>query len=99
MNIRDTAAEYAAARILIVEDNETSANVLERLLRSAGYREIMTVTDSRQVLPLFREFDPESNIVDAHVARVRNKLREIPDSPQIETSRGFGFILKTDGLK
>ena len=44
-------------------------------------------------------FDPQSNIVDAHVARVRNKLREIPDSPQIETSRGFGFILKTDGLK
>ena len=41
-------------------------------------------------------FDPQSNIVDAHVARVRNKLRAIPEAPQIETSRGFGFILKAD---
>ncbi|HEY0673915.1 MAG TPA: response regulator transcription factor [Longimicrobiales bacterium] len=44
-------------------------------------------------------FDPQSNIVDAHVARVRNKLREIEGAPQIETARGFGFILKTTGLK
>ena len=41
-------------------------------------------------------FDPQSNIVDAHVARVRNKLRTIEGAPQIETSRGFGFILKAD---
>jgi len=40
-------------------------------------------------------FDPQSNIVDAHVARVRTKLRSIANAPQIETSRGFGFILKS----
>jgi DNA-binding response OmpR family regulator len=39
-------------------------------------------------------FDPQSNIVDAHVARVRTKLRNIANAPQIETARGFGFILK-----
>jgi two-component system OmpR family response regulator len=38
-------------------------------------------------------FDPQSNIVDAHVARVRTKLRDVADAPQIETARGFGFIL------
>lgn len=43
------------------------------------------------------QFDPQSNIVDAHVARVRNKLRKIPGAPQIETARGFGFILDVDG--
>ena len=43
-------------------------------------------------------FDPQSNIVDAHVARVRNKLRDIEGAPQIETSRGFGFILRAEGL-
>ena len=43
------------------------------------------------------QFDPHSNIVDAHVARVRNKLRKIPGAPQIETARGFGFILDVDG--
>lgn len=43
------------------------------------------------------QFDPHSNIVDAHVARLRIKLREIPGAPQIETVRGFGFILDADG--
>ena len=42
------------------------------------------------------QFDPQSNIVDAHVARLRTKLRDIPGAPHIETSRGFGFILKED---
>ena len=44
-------------------------------------------------------FDPQSNVVDAHVARVRNKLRDIENAPQIETARGFGFILRTEDLK
>jgi DNA-binding response OmpR family regulator len=40
-------------------------------------------------------FDPGSNIVDAHVARMRSKLREAPGAPQLETVRGFGFRLVT----
>ncbi|HEX6559910.1 MAG TPA: response regulator transcription factor, partial [Longimicrobiales bacterium] len=43
------------------------------------------------------QFDPQSNIVDAHVARVRKILRGIDGAPQIETARGFGFILDVDG--
>ena len=43
------------------------------------------------------QFDPHSNIVDAHVARVRKILRTIDGAPQIETARGFGFILDIDG--
>jgi DNA-binding response OmpR family regulator len=43
-------------------------------------------------------FDPQSNIVDAHVARVRHKLRDVEGAPQIETARGFGFILRAEGL-
>lgn len=39
------------------------------------------------------QFDPRSNIVDVHVARLRSKLREHPAVPQIETVRGFGFRL------
>lgn len=43
------------------------------------------------------QFDPQSNIVDAHVARLRTKLRAFKDGPQIETARGFGYILDVDG--
>jgi DNA-binding response OmpR family regulator len=38
-------------------------------------------------------FDPQSNIVDVHVARLRGKLRNNPAVPQLETVRGFGFRL------
>ncbi|MGH7447221.1 MAG: response regulator transcription factor [Longimicrobiales bacterium] len=38
-------------------------------------------------------FDPQSNIVDVHVARLRSKLKPHPAVPQLETVRGFGFRL------
>ncbi|MBR9990226.1 MAG: response regulator transcription factor [Gemmatimonadetes bacterium] len=38
-------------------------------------------------------FDPQSNIVDVHVARLRSKLKDSPGVPQLETVRGFGFKL------
>jgi putative two-component system response regulator len=64
LHSRRALVEHASARILIVDDHEDSANVLERLLRSAGYAGIVTLTDSRKVLPTFREFDPDLLIVD-----------------------------------
>ena len=42
-------------------------------------------------------FDPGSNVVDVHVARLRAKLQRARSQAQIETVRGAGFML-TDGL-
>ena len=41
-------------------------------------------------------FDPQSNIVDVHVTRLRQKLNRFPAVPQLETVRGFGFRLTTE---
>jgi two-component system, OmpR family, response regulator len=41
-------------------------------------------------------FDPGSNVVDVHVARLRAKLQRAKSRAQIETVRGAGFML-TDG--
>ena len=38
-------------------------------------------------------FDPGSNVVDAHVARLRQKLRQAIALPEIRTVRGVGFTL------
>jgi two-component system, OmpR family, response regulator len=38
-------------------------------------------------------FDPGSNVVDAHVARLRQKLRQAIAIPEIRTVRGIGFTL------
>jgi DNA-binding response OmpR family regulator len=38
-------------------------------------------------------FDPGSNVVDAHIARLRQKLRAAIERPEVRTARGVGFVL------
>ena len=40
--------------------------------------------------------DPGSNVVDAHVARLRQKLRAAATCPEIQTVRGVGFRITAD---
>ena len=41
------------------------------------------------------QFDPGSNVVDVHIARLRNKLQAAGSSAGISTLRGSGFTLDT----
>jgi DNA-binding response OmpR family regulator len=41
-------------------------------------------------------FDPMSNVVDVHVAKLRQKLRASGDPPLIHTVRGVGYVLNQD---
>ena len=40
-------------------------------------------------------FDPSSNVIDAHVARLRKKLQRAGASATITTRRGMGFVLES----
>jgi len=42
-------------------------------------------------------FDPSSNLVDAHVARLRKKLNMAGAGVTLTTRRGIGFVLDKDG--
>jgi two-component system OmpR family response regulator len=42
-------------------------------------------------------FDPGSNVVDVHIARLRSKLRRMQASPNIATVRGVGYRLTVGG--
>ncbi len=65
-------------------------SLLEQLL--LGARRIVTRTDLlEKVWDL--HFDPGSNVVDVHVARLRQKLGKVESGVQIQTVRGSGFIL------
>lgn len=37
------------------------------------------------------DFDPQTNVVDVYIRRLRNKLAEVSSSPMIETVRGVGY--------
>ncbi|HJQ09445.1 MAG TPA: response regulator transcription factor [Gemmatimonadaceae bacterium] len=41
-------------------------------------------------------FDPSSNVIDAHVARLRKKLRQAGATYEISTRRGIGFTLSAN---
>jgi putative two-component system response regulator len=95
MNFRTLAPEYASARILVVDDHEASATMLGRLLRSAGYGEVIVVTDARKVLPTFRETEPDLLLLDLHMPHLDGfaVLRQI----QSRTTDAFLPVLMITG--
>ena len=58
------------ARVLIVDDQEANVLLLERILRGAGYRDISTTTDPREVLELFGRFEPDIVLLDLQMPRL-----------------------------
>ncbi len=55
------------ARVLIVDDEASNVRLLERILEMAGCGAVRSTTDSRQVLPLFFEFEPDLILLDLHM--------------------------------
>jgi CheY-like chemotaxis protein len=58
------AAPGSDGRIMIVDDEEALVWALEKLLQQAGYREIATLTDSREAVALFESFRPDILLLD-----------------------------------
>ncbi len=52
------------ARILVVDDQESNVQLLERLLRLKGYWQIETITDSRQTVDRFVAIRPDLVLLD-----------------------------------
>ena len=55
---------FKNANILIVDDQEPNIDVLQGLLEMQGYLNIKTTTDSREVLDLFKTFNPDLILLD-----------------------------------
>ena len=71
-----------------VELTAREFNLLELLLRSPG--RVFTRTHLLEHVWGY-DFDPETNVVDVYIRRVRSKL-DVPDEPSlIETVRGVGY--------
>jgi two-component system OmpR family response regulator len=68
--------------------------LLEELMRSAG--RVVTRTMLLERVWDFH-FDPQTNIVETHISRLRAKLNEAPGSNDaIETVRGVGYRMYRD---
>ena len=68
--------------------------LLERLMRSPG--RVFTRTQLLEHVWGY-DFDPETNLVDVNIRRLRKKIDEESAAPLIETVRGVGYrILKAE---
>jgi putative two-component system response regulator len=50
-----TGQDFSRARILIVDDEPVNVRLLEAMLRIAGYQDLTSLTDPREVEPLYQE--------------------------------------------
>ena len=57
-------SDLTTAKILIVDDQQANVRLLERILVTAGYRDLASTTDSRDVLEHYRTFQPDLILLD-----------------------------------
>ncbi len=77
-----------------IELTNREFRILEYLARNAG----QVVTRSMLLEQVWDyHFDPQTNIIDQHVSRLRQKLDKGFDTPLIETVRGAGYSIRRPG--
>ncbi|EIJ33161.1 response regulator transcription factor [Thiothrix nivea] len=65
-------------------------NLLEYLMRHAG--QVVTRTMLLEKVWDYH-FDPQTNVIDVHVSRLRSKIDKDFDTPLLHTIRGAGYLL------
>lgn len=80
-----------AGRRLALQPREF--RLLEYLLRHAG--QVVTRTMLLEQVWDYH-FDPQTNVIDVHISRLRAKLDREFDFPLLHTVRGVGYVLRAD---
>jgi putative two-component system response regulator len=88
------------SRILIVDDEEANLRVLVRLLEQRGYTNVKTLSDPREVLPTFFEWDPDLILLDLHMPHIDGwgVLAQLSDA-KLETSYLPVLMLTADATR
>ena len=77
-----------------VELTAREFSLLERLMRTPG--RVFTRTQLLEHVWGY-DFDPETNLVDVNIRRLRRKIDDTSDTPLIETVRGVGYRIRKAG--
>ncbi|MGB3386919.1 MAG: response regulator transcription factor [Pseudaminobacter sp.] len=80
-----------ASRDIILQPREF--RLLEYLMRHAA--QVVTRTMLLENVWDYH-FDPQTNVIDVHVSRLRGKIEKGFDKPILHTVRGAGYMLKAD---
>ena len=58
------------ARVLVVDDHDSSVVLARRILRTGGYTKVRSASDARDALLLVRSWDPDIVLLDLHMPRL-----------------------------
>ncbi len=78
-----------AGREILLQPREFK--LLEYLMRNAG--NVVTRTMLLENVWNYH-FDPQTNVIDVHISRLRSKIDKDFDKPMLHTVRGAGYVLK-----
>ncbi len=110
--LRRPAAEEAATRLTVgdlemdllarsvkrgeraIELQPREFKILEYLMRHAG--QVVTRTMLLENVWNYH-FDPQTNVIDVHISRLRGKIDRDFDQPLLHTVRGAGYCLRDPG--
>ena len=79
-----TIVNVKEGKILIVDDNLANTKLLEKILKIAGYKNMLTTNDSRKVISLYQEYEPDIILLDLKMPymdglEVMRQLYELED--------------------
>ena len=81
----------AAGEAILLQPREY--RLLEYLMRHAG--QVVTRTMLLENVWDYH-FDPQTNVIDVHISRLRSKIDKGQDKPLLETVRGAGYMIRND---
>jgi putative two-component system response regulator len=65
-----TAAVHTGARILVIDDQEPNVRALRRILATAGYDNVTSTSDGRDVTTIFERLQPDLILLDLLMPRM-----------------------------
>ncbi len=86
---------FKNANILIVDDQEANVRLLQRFLGPAGYVNLKSVTDSRTVLDVYLEFQPDLILLDLHMPHLDGLAVMTLLKPHIPTDAYLPILVLT----
>ncbi|MGK0272863.1 MAG: two-component system OmpR family response regulator [Cocleimonas sp.] len=99
LQVRDLKIDLLSRQVTrentVIELQPKEYILLESLMRSAG--EVVTRTMLLEKVWDYN-FDPQTNVIDVHISRIRAKIDKDFDVPLLKTVRGSGYILHDPDL-
>ncbi len=91
-------APWTRATILIVDDEPQVVRLLERLLRTDGYAEVVSTTDPRHPRQLFDERRPDLVLLDLHMPHMDGYAVLQTLAPDSRPDRSVPIVMLTSDL-